>query len=71
VEFSSGAASGAGWYVWALDDMGTGDSATFNGTTDAWNDPLNGGRQTRRDGMVTIQTLPATPTGLTALAVNP
>ena len=74
-EFTSTASAGLGWNVYALDDAdgsaGGLDGSTFNGTTDAFNDPLNGARNTGRDGLVTIQSIPTTPGSLAALAVNP
>lgn len=72
VEFTSTAAQGSGWLIYALDDMGyTGDSVSadtiiFGAAVDAWINPADGGEQTRRNAMVTVQTQPAAPTGLTA-----
>lgn len=77
LEFSSVAASGQGWFVYALDDLGfSGDSVltdtiTQGGTTDAYTDPLTGGRNTRRDAMATLLTVPTTPGSFAALAVGP
>lgn len=76
LEFTSTAAAGSGWVVYLLDDKGQGDAATyyspalgFNaGATDAATDPANGGRQTGRDVMATIATVPATPGGIAGSA---
>lgn len=83
LEFSSGATSGQGWNIYALDDMGfTSDSVSLDtvgfpfsrfgandGTVDAWNDPLTGGRQTRRDGMCCVMTTPAAPAGFGVVVI--
>lgn len=72
VEASSTAAVGSGWNLYALDDMGySGDSTSadtiiFGAGTDAWNDPANGGSNTHRNGMITVQTTPSAPSSLTA-----
>ena len=67
LEFSSAAAVGAGWLVYALDDKAyvndsvSADTVKFGGTTDAWTDPRQGGRSTNRNGLATIQAQPSTP----------
>lgn len=72
VEASSTAPAGQGWVLYALDDLSytadgvSVDTIVFGANVDAWNDPANGGRQTRRNGMIDLQTKPAAPSGLTA-----
>lgn len=72
VEVSSTAAAGSGWVLYALDDMSLTvdgvsiDTITFGAGTDAWTDPGNGGEQARRNGMISLQTRPTAPTGVSA-----
>lgn len=66
-EFSSAAASSAGWQVLALTASGAGQTATYGGTTDAAT--INGaGENTSIDVAMTISTVPTAPAALTAAA---
>ena len=61
---------GQGWLVYALDDMGYpfADPLTFGAGVDKWNDPVNGGAQARRNGMILLISPPPVPQGLVATA---
>lgn len=67
LEFSSTAAAGSGWLVYALDnqayvnDSVSADTIEYAGGVDAWTDPRQGGRITHHNGLATIQAQPATP----------
>lgn len=52
-----------GWQITYLDTMGSGDDATFGGTTSRVT--MGGGDHVTRDLVATISTLPATPTAFT------
>jgi len=70
LEFSSTAALGQGWTVYALDDLVSAGVNGFGGTTDAYNDPNLGGRNVGRDALAILISVPATPTNPTGFLVG-
>lgn len=60
VEFSTTAANGSGWVVVVLDTAGSGNSATYGGTTQAAT--IGGVESTSQDGAVTVAQIPSPPT---------
>lgn len=67
LEFTSTAATGGGWVLYALDTKGSGNTANFGGTTDRAT--IATVESSDQDIVTTLGTVPSAPAGFTAVVV--